>query len=748
MTRINILLSILFVTSFGAYSQVFHGVVRDQNTKQFIPFASIYIVDLEIGTIADSAGRFSLVNSLPKTIKVKFSASGYESKLLTMELTSLEMEIYLNEKHLDLDEVTISGTKGDLQKNNAIHIETRKLSDLNSISSTSLGEAIANIPGVYQASTGVGISKPVVRGMQGIRVVSLLNGLRIENQQWGGDHGMGITELGIGSVEVIKGPSSLLYGADALGGVIYFIDEPYAKHNSFDIGAKMQLESNTMGTSNQLWFKLAKMNYRFNLAGSYSSHADYQLPNGKYAANSRFKENGLKAAFGVNKNKWVMHVRYNYSNNRVGIPGHSDDSVVNVLDFQVNDQYRSENLPAQVFNNHFLSIDNKWFFKKNEFQILVGQTFNRLNEYEEKWTVPGIDMLLLNTLYSVRLKSIITDKLSVISGFQGMFQTNTNGEMASELLLPNSFTVDNGIYSIGYFQKGKWNLQGGGRVDLRQLESLETFEGQDIYKKNFAGFNFSAGAVRSSKSTTFRMNVSSGFRAPHLSELLANGFHHGALRYEIGDRNMIPEKATQVDFTMEIHGEHLELVVNPFYNYIQNYIAIQPIDSLIDDLPVFEYAQIPSVHLFGTDIGLHYHPHFAHWLHVESTMSLLKTETNDGSNLALMPQNRWSTLFKINLSTNGKWQFQEITFQHMFFARQNRITSFETNSADYQLLNASLTMKYNLKNPIFLNIGVKNILNEQYIDHLSRLKNIQLAHPGRNIYLSIKYNFNHQIKTL
>lgn len=745
---ISFFIALIFTGSAG-YCQSLTGEVRNFESKKPIPNTTINIADLDLFTVSDSNGRFVFSNySLPTTIRLKVNAKGYESKVIESQSNVQDLIIYLEETHLQLNEVTISGSKGLLQKYNVIHIETKNLSDLNSLGATTLSEALSSIAGVYQSSTGVGISKPVIRGMQGIRVVTLLNGLRIENQQWGGDHGMGITELGIGSVEVIKGPSSLLYGADALGGVIYFIDEPYAKQNQFEIGFKTQNESNTFGTSNQLWYKLSKKNYRFNIAGSIANHADYKLPNNSFAANTRFAENGLKAAFGTNRKNWTMHIRYNFSKSRVGIPGETADSIITPQSFQLSKQERGELLPRQGYSNHFLSIENKFFFKKNELNILLGQTVSQLSEFEDDFVSPVMNMILSNSIYSLRYKTYLSENWNLVSGIQGMYQSNNNQNGASEKLLPNSKTLDNGAFTIAYFQKGLWNVQTGIRYDIRMLQSREEFKGFSILTENFQNVNFSAGAVRSTDKHTLRLNFSNGFRAPHLSELLANGEHHGALRYEIGNPNLKSEKANQLDLTYERHGHHLELIINPFFNYLQNFISLQPLnDSIIEGLPVFKYDQYKAVYLYGSDFGLHYHPHFAHWLHFENTISYIQSDLVDGGNLALMPQSRINSVLKFSLKCKSKFKLEEFVLQHTYLFAQNRPSSYETVSPSYQLLNASLKFTFNPKNPIQLNVGVKNIFNEMYIDHLSRLKNIGMSQPGRNIYFMLRYNFSHSIKS-
>lgn len=729
----------------GIYAQSFTGVITSNSTNQPIQGVTILVLDVNAQLISDSLGRFNFVNNLPSRINVQFSAVGYETEVLFLEANSTIQQIKLNEKHVSLDEVTVSGSKGMLQKFNAIHIETRKINELNAIPSTNLGEALATIPGVYNSSTGNGISKPVIRGMQGIRVVSLLNGLRIENQQWGGDHGMGITELGIGFVEVIKGPSSLLYGADALGGVIYYEDEPFARQNEMQLGVKSQFESNTLGTNNQLSYKVSKRNIRLNLAGSYSNHADFKLPNGAFLINSRFNENGFKAAFGTNYKNWGLSVRYNYSSSVVGIPGVTEDSIPTPESYQTTEQERKLLLPSQLFHNHFLSIQNSWYLAKQTISLMLGETVNRLQEFEESKDTAALIMLLSNTLYHLKSVTKFNGQFNFVYGFQGMIQDNSNDPTAEEKLIPSSVTFDNGIYGLMYFKYSKWNTQAGIRGDVRTIKSRENFNGFEGVKKQFPSLNFSIGTVRSGKESTARMNVSTGFRAPHLSELMANGAHDGALRYEIGDINLKAEKATQLDLTYEIHKDHLEFIVNPFGNYIHDYILLTPIDSTIDNLPVFQYKQMSQVWLYGGDLAIHFHPHFAHWLHLESNYSFIQSESKN-EKLALMPQNRISSTMRIDFKMNSWFKLTEIVVQHAYLFEQNRVASFETSSPAYQLINIGTTMKLGKKMPINIGFGVKNLLNATYIDHLSRLKNIQVSQPGRNVYLSLKYTFSKELK--
>ena len=738
----NLITSFIVVIYFGfdLQSQTLAGQVKEGSTQENIPFAKVYILDLEVGTVSDSLGKFEFSIPLPSSVRLRVSMPGYESTIEKVESGNLNLLFLINPNHLEIEEVVVSGNQSTLQKFNVIHVETKKLTELNTIPGTNLMQIMEQIPGVYNASTGTGISKPVVRGMQGVRVVTMLNGLRLENQQWGGDHGMPITELGVGNVEVIKGPSSLLCGADALGGVIYFVDEPYAAINSSEYLGKVQFESASLSNRSSFLFKTSRNKLRLNMGGLYTNYADFLLPNGKFAKNSRFSDNVFRLSLGTNKNNWSMHLRYSFSRTRVGIPGHTHDSIINPLSFQVDQQERHRVLAVQYSSNHFFSFENKWFNKRNEVSLLVGQTLSRLREFADKITISSVGMDLFNTLLTFRYKYYLKENLTLIAGYQGMFQMNNNDPNAIEFLLPNAFTIDNGGFLIMNYEKRKWNFQGGLRFDQRVIQSLDEFKGQQPITRTYEGLNYSIGAVRSVKKNTFRLNLSSGFRAPHLSELLANGYHHGALRYEIGDSDLKAERAHQIDLTYEKKGEHLGLVFNPFVGLINDFIYLQPKDTVIAGLPVFEFQQYQLVKLSGVDLSIHYHPHFAHWIHWEGNFSYVDLKDKSDNYTSLIPQTRISNLLNFNFTeSKRKFYFERISVQYSYLFEQTRVAQSESTSRSYQLVNASVDAKINGRVTIDLKAGVRNLLNENYIDHLSRLKNIGLPHPGRNFFLSATF---------
>ena len=727
------------------YSQTLRGKVVDKNSGDGIAFAEIFCLETQIGTVSDVDGNWELENQFDFQITLIVKAIEFDKKLINVENKEKNLIIKLEHSHIHLDEVIVSTSDSKLQRYSVFPVESRKIADLNKIEQTNLVDAMSNIPGIFNFSTGNGIAKPVVRGLSGMRVLTSQNGLRLENQQWGSDHGFAVLNLGIDRVEIIKGPSSLIYGADALGGVIYLADEPYANLNKQEIKASTKLETNSMASVNKISYKSSKNNLRFAVYGGYFSRANYAIGNSQifnssakeFVTNSKNSGGSFKTAIGYNKNKWITNFRYQLLYFQNGLPGHTHDSVWELSSFISTNQTRNYTIPAQKIINHLAQWENKFYFKNDEVIAQLGFTSNDLKEYEEKLFTPGIDMTLQNTSYSVRWKHNFNKYFDVISGSQGMFQNNTNGQKAEEILVPNSNFNDFGAYTLLKSNFNLWNIQFGARYDQR---SVTTKEVVDVFDKSFSGLNYSAGISRSSKYLTTRLNASTGFRPPHISELLADGVHHATMQYLVGNRNFESERANQIDFYLGTHFDHLEIVVNPFINQINNFIYKiqrfdannQPVTDINSGLYIFDMRQTNAI-FSGGEIALHYHPHIAHWLHLESNLSLLSTQDS----LPFIPQNRLNNSVKVEFKNKNKLNLNSFSTQYIYFFEQNSVAPYETPSASYQIINISCIGSISKKYKIGYSFGVNNLLNINYIDHLSRLKNYDIPNPGRNFYVKL-----------
>ena len=694
---------------------------------------------MQVATYSDGEGAFFFEGDWPEQLVVEVSLATYETKTVSITCCDFITFSLLPDPH-NMQEVMVRVERRELQGSATQKTDYIDLDQLSVISPLTITEALTQIDGVQMASYGPLNSKPVIRGMQGMRVVTFLNGMRINNQQWGGDHGLGISQAGMESAEVIKGPMSLIYTGDATGGLLYLKDGSFAPQNSFSVDVNAQFETVSMGTQNSIIYKQSGKKLRFSAAGIYSSYADYMLPNSRYLSDSRLLDMGGKFKLGYNSGKWNWELNYLYSNSRVGIPGHTHDISPSAESFMIDYQDRGKSLPYQKIQNHFGNLKATYFVDaKNKMEIFLNHGFNNLAEHGEKNFTPEIDMYLNSSSAQVRHHWNPNKRLQILSGVQSILESNVNGSRAETQLIQDSDQFDIGAYSsLSYDLKGI-KLNAVARYDLRQVRSTD-------FSGDYPNFNAALGIRKQWKGTSIKdisAHISSGTRAPHLSELLSDGVHHGAVRYELGDRDLKSERFVQFDLNYEFSSEHFSLMFNPYTTYANGYIQLAQVDSVIDGMDVYEYAAKNGVLLYGIETRIHYHPHFAHRIHFESGYSNTFGRdlgiTQEGENLYFMPQARLRSNVRIELSKKKAFGFASVIVQHNYFFNQDRIGPLETATEAYHLLQLGCQMKWDGNWPVQFSFGVRNALNETYINHMSNLKSLGLMEPGRSFYFNLKW---------
>lgn len=733
---LKIVLTTIFLTSqILSFGQTFEGLVLNKDSGQPIYGADVFFVDLKTGTTTDQNGEFTIDHFNQKNIHVQIFYLGFETIDEIIKFEDGETKVfYLEPSHFELKEVIVTASTGRLQRENIVSVEHLNINELQLAKSLTLAEAISNIPGVEQNTTGAGIGKPVIRGLSGNRIVTYDQGIRVENQQWGDEHGLGIGEIGIESVEVIKGPASLLYGADALGGVLYFVDERYSKHNTLEANFESTFLSNTQALVNHLGLKAHKDAIKFNLFAAHARHADYLTPGENRVKNTRFDEKNIKTALGFNKANWISNLRYSYLQNNFGITEDAE---------YLTEINRTFEIPFQRIGHHSLSLENKFFFGDASLSSTIGYSSNDRKEFEDDLDDAALAMRLNTLSYNIKWNSAtIANRHSLTIGSQGMHQRNTNS--GEEILVPDAIIDDIGLFSMVNSNLGKLKMQAGLRYDRRRLE-IPTIFTFDIFKETYTGLSYSLGGVYNAGKSTLRANVSSGFRAPNTSELFSDGVHEGTTRYEIGNYQLKSEKARQFDISYDYSDEHLGFSINPFYSHIENYIYLSPRGDFIDDNPVFQFLQTDA-NLKGMEVGIHYHPHGIHWLHIESNLSTIIAQDADKNNLPLIPATKLMTTCSAEFSSKSKWKISRVYLQHIGKFSQNNFGQFETMTPAYSLYNIGLDLDIeNGNNTVNISTGIKNLLNKQYIDHLSRFKTLGIANPGLNFYISASISLNRKL---
>ena len=711
------------------------GRITDTNNKA-LSGVSIYIQDLQKGTLSNEDGTYNLTN-LPKgTVVISYALVGYGTQLKTVITNQKQTNVSLQlaPSIFQMDEVIVSTAFNKLQSQNVMKVAHETMKNLSRKGTSTLIEGLATIPGLAQVSTGTSIGKPVIRGLSGNRVLVYSQGVRVENQQFGDEHGLGLNDAGIESVEIIKGPASLLYGSDALGGVLYFNPEKFANANSYKVNFSQKLFANTLGSNSSLGLKTSTDNWKFLARGSLNTHSDYKTADREKVTNTRYQEKDFKSGIGYSDAFFSSVLRYNYNDLNLGIPeeGIAEQSSSKTVLF-----------PKQAVSNHLISLNSSVFFNTSKLDLDFGFISNNRSEFEDS-DVAILKMKLNTFNYNAKYYLPSSNKIQTIVGVQGMQQTNVN--TGEEYLIPDAVTKDFGIFGTTNYEWGSNVIQAGLRFDTRNLTTdAKGISGEDgafeALNKSYTSWNASMGyKTNFSEAFVFRLNLASGFRAPNLAELTSNGVHEGTNRYEVGNANLKTEQNFQTDLNLEYKTDHIEFFVNGFYNHINDFIYINPTGESIDDNDVFNYIQ-NNANLYGGEIGLHFHPHPLDWLHFETSFETVTGKKQNGDYLPLIPANNWNNTLRLELNDTNwlKESFATISLSSTF--NQNKVSGFETRTGGYSLLNLGLggTLHFG-RTKVEVNLNGNNITNKKYIAHLSRLKADGISNIGRNIVLGLNFN--------
>jgi iron complex outermembrane receptor protein len=726
--RFSFLLTLLNSIVAQAQNTV-SGRITDTNNKA-LSGVSIYFQDLQKGAISKTDGTYSLTNLPNGNSTISYTLVGYR----TEHKTSIGIQkqtvinVQLATAVFEMDEVIVSTAFNKLQSQNVMKVEHETIKNLTRKGTATLIEGLATIPGIAQVSTGTSIGKPVIRGLSGNRVLVYSQGVRIENQQFGDEHGLGLNDAGIESVEVIKGPASLLYGSDALGGVLYFNPEKFANANTIKANYNQKMFANTLGSNSSLGVKMSTENWKLVTRGTFNTNSDYTTADGERVTNTRYQEKDFKTGIGYSNASFSSVVRYNYNQLDLGIP-----------DNGIAAQTSSKTIlyPKQAVVNHLVSLNNVIFFEKSKLDLDLGYISNDRSEFQNS-DIANLKMRLNTFNYNAKYYLPSWGKIETIIGIQGMRQTNTNS--GDELLIPDATTQDFGVFGTANYEWKSNVIQAGLRFDSRNINSQTqaSFVGID---KNYTSWNASLGyKTNVTEQLIIRMNLASGFRAPNLAELTSNGIHEGVNRYELGNSNLKTEQNFQTDLSLEYKTDHMEFFLNGFYNHINDFIYINPTGGILQNTSVFNYIQ-NNANLYGGEIGWHFHPHPLDWLHMETSFETVTGKKENKDYLPLIPANNWNNTLRFELNDTSwlKESFATISLSSTF--NQNNVSGFETRTGGYSIINLGLGGTFHFgKTKVEFTLNGNNIADKKYTAHLSRLKTDGISNMGKNWVLGLNFN--------
>ena len=645
-------------------------------------------------------------------------------------------------------------------------------------------QAMENIPGVQAMDIGSGFSKPMIRGMGFNRIAVLENGIKQEGQQWGADHGLELDAFNIGTVNVLKGPSSLLYGSDAMGGVIAITSPPVPSVDMLfgDVTLLGKSVNGTLGGSFMLGIK--KSFWYAQVRYSEQHFGDYRIPTDtivyltqKMPVYGRKLKNtaGIERNIGFFAQYQRQRYKANYSVSNVYqktgfFPGaHGIPDVSRVED---DGDSRNMELPYSKVNHLKVTTLQQYAWEK----LVLSGDFGFQNNHREEWSVfhthygsqpvpekdPDKELAFnLNTLSaSVKVRFIGSSSWEHALGWDGQHQRNDISGYS--FLLPEYYRSTTGLLWITTYKPNNViSVSGGMRYDYGYIhisshedayladylrkqgydeEQVEHYKwNSHAVKKKFGDYSFSLGLVWTpSERHMVKANVGRSFRLPGANELAANGVHHGTFRHEQGDTNLKSEQGWQMDASYNLRYNGFSISVSPFVSWFSNYIFLRPTGEW-SVLPhagqIYRYTGAEAL-FAGTEatIDIHFLRSFNYRISGEYVYTY---NCDEHIPLSFSPP--------FSMRNTLTWQRKQVMLyaEWQSIARQNRVDRNEDRTPGVNLfhLGGSLNISIRGNQAIEITLTARNIFNTRYYNHLSFYRKVEIPEPGRNFQLLIKIPF-------
>lgn len=775
----------LLLTSIS--SAQIRGVIVDEHDHP-LPGATILLLPDSLLTTSDNKGRFSFSGLTDGSYETRTSYIGYKEDIASFVIEGGKVErmrIVLNPSDEILETLLITEEHAKLEAT----LQTDHIHEdfLQKNLEGTFAQSIEKLPGISAINVGVGIAKPVIRGLSANRIIVNHQGIKQESQQWGSDHGLEIDQFDVERVEIIKGPGSLQYGSDGLGGVINIMPDKLLPMNSFK-GSVIGIHK----TNNDHWGGSANLGLNLNnwfVTTRYSeqSFADYQVPANTFVyngfelpiTNNRLKntagnESNISITAGVSKDWGITRLLYSHYSLDAGLFSGAV-GVPRSYALTHDGNYRDIDVPQQKVDHYRASLNQTFFFGKNHLAFDIGFQRNLRREFSE----PEFHSIPLSQLEDPNEKLAIQLELETFSiashyefyhrpdwkyiiGGNAQWQNNVRGGF--EYLLPDFRTFRGGIYTITEKEINEDLLVSGGvRLDIgnndtdfyRQYiwdsnenitDSLISMPTDDLF------FNWSASIgsnwTLADGQWILKANFGKSFRVPYPAETVTNGIHHGTFRHEVGTPDLDSEHGYQLDLGAYWDFGGFKGSLSTYFNYFDNFIYLGPtFPARFSQLPeagqIFQYRQDDAIY---TGFELQYDWDFVENFELHQAIDFVQSY-NPKTNLALpfTPQPSIKTDLSWSPFSN-EWledMYIELGHQYHFAASGSlRIDRSEQPTPAFHLLDVGLGANLHIGGQeIVVKCQVQNLLNERYLAHLSRYRIINVPEQGRNVVVTVKVPF-------
>ncbi|MFD2570374.1 TonB-dependent receptor [Spirosoma soli] len=767
------------------------GQIIAQDTHEPLTGATVYVRELATGAVADTTGYFRLASVCPGHYTLDYQFVGYREATVSVTV-GVDSSIVLAPVQLipdnqTLQEVVVTEHRSEAKQ--LLQVQTALTgNELDATRGQSLGESLKTLPGLYSIQTGPSISKPVIHGLYSNRIITLNNGVRQEDQQWGTEHAPQIDPFLASQLTVIKGAASIRYGSDAIGGVI--LVEPRAMPTKPGLGGELNVVGGTNGGQGTVSGlveqafdkKLSGLSWR--LQGTIKRVGYAKTPN-YYLENSSYHENNFSGTLNYTRpissgGTAGAEIFYSRFGTKVGL--FTGAQVGSLADFYaaiarpepLNQPGFSYDLgrPYQQVDHDLLKF--RGFIRSSRWGTLTATIARQQNVRQEydflsfsRVTSPELYLKLVSQTADLiwehpSIKIASGGEFSGSVGFNGITQGNVRRFL---FLIPNYRNYGAGLFAIERYAHDRWTVEGGLRYDYRWLRAFFLDESTNVttnQTRDWSNVTGSLGATyQFSPKLTLSANLSTAWRAPNVSDLYSDGLHQSAVAYERGNPNLKPEQAYTTNLAVEYVGKRFYADLTFYSNWIDNYIYLKPDSVPIvrqrGAFPAYSYSQVRAT-FRGIDATFRYK--LADRLTLLSKTSILFAYDHTNHDyLVYIPPNRTDNGLRYELNNDPAPSPRKrvsglyVSVNGMYVAQQNRVPTvtqrqengriiftgdFAPPPPAYTLLGAEFGFVWEfIGRPFDVILTGTNLLNRAYRDYLDRFRYFA-DEPGRNIMLKVK----------
>lgn len=765
------LLGMLCFLTLHTHSQSveLRGRVVDASTNVPIMGAVVSTHHLPYFAVTDSVGFFTLVLSGAQEAHIHIEAVGYEAYAYFIQVPAPDQLIKLTPTLLELKQVVVESSLANAEyARQAVDMLSLKQSDLEIHRSQGLAQSLSHLPGINEIKSGVAISRPTIRGLSGTRILIADLGTKQEGQQWGSDHGLEIDQFAAENVEIIKGPASLLFGSEAMGGVIHLLPPVIPDK-------KWSGEVQTIGrTNNDYLASTAAIEARnkglfVKSRITWAEFGDYRVPAESFVylkrvlpiedqrlKNTAGREFHTRTTIGLVNDRGSWKLTFSSYQQQaglfMGIVG-----IPTVFNLASDSNFRNIDLPRADVHHYKTALNvvrrkkTGWLQWDSSFQD------NRRTEYVQPHQEGYAPLAKTTTALDLHLQSLQSNlrwHMNQKGNYRFSYGLSASGMMnrrrGYEFLLPNYQQWQAGAYAYAEHQRpeSRWVRSFGVRYDLSQFRSTafqsfvyneaqiisDTLQRSSSFEKNFSNVSASIGwSWLISEQKNFKINVGKSFRTPSAAELTINGIHHGTFRHEKGNAQLKAENGYQVDAVFVNSTGNSLWKISPFINYFDGYIYLRPA-AQFSDLPgagqLYEYQQNNAV-FWGAEMS--YEIHLIPQLHSDVALEYVYSYNLD-SQLPLP----FTPPFQVKSNVLYEYKETYIGTYMRWAAPQKRTDRNEKATMDYTLFDLVAGKEWEHWT---LSFQINNVFNRRYLNHLSVYRQLNLPEQGRNFVLSVKFHF-------